>query len=88
MSLFQNYRSDPQGSNFTRKRTFGSEVASGSLGCTFCVFGKPPCLCDCSFQVGDMVSIIDMPKVEETMWWRGKKGFEVSQFSENACKHK
>ena len=28
-------------------------------------------------QVGDIVSIIDMPRAEETVWWRGKKGFEV-----------
>ena len=23
------------------------------------------------------MSIIDMPRAEETIWWRGKKGFEV-----------
>ncbi|KAH8023235.1 hypothetical protein HPB51_011678 [Rhipicephalus microplus] len=31
-----------------------------------------------SFQVGDMVSVIDMPPADESMWWRGKRGFEVS----------
>lgn len=33
-----------------------------------------------SFEVGDMVSVIDMPPPEESTWWRGKKGFEVGFF--------
>ncbi|XP_077563428.1 GTPase-activating protein CdGAPr isoform X2 [Haemaphysalis longicornis] len=33
-----------------------------------------------SFQVGDMVSVIDMPPADESMWWRGKRGFEVGFF--------
>ena len=32
------------------------------------------------FQVGDMISVIDMPPPEETIWWRGKRGFEVGFF--------
>ena len=28
-------------------------------------------------KVGEFVSVIDMPPGEETIWWRGKKGFEV-----------
>ena len=28
-------------------------------------------------QVGDIISIIDMPPKEESQWWRGKKRFEV-----------
>ncbi|XP_029842962.3 uncharacterized protein LOC8041089 isoform X1 [Ixodes scapularis] len=33
-----------------------------------------------SFQVGDMVSVIDMPPADESTWWRGKRGFEVGFF--------
>lgn len=29
------------------------------------------------FQVGDIVSVIDMPPTDDTIWWRGKRGFEV-----------
>lgn len=35
-----------------------------------------PHLC-CSLQVGDIVSVIDMPPKEDTTWWRGKHGFQV-----------
>lgn len=28
-------------------------------------------------QVGDIVSVIDMPPKELTSWWRGKHGFQV-----------
>ncbi|CAL1531763.1 unnamed protein product, partial [Lymnaea stagnalis] len=30
-----------------------------------------------SLQVGDMISVIDMPSAEDTIWWRGKRGFEA-----------
>ncbi|XP_034945409.1 uncharacterized protein CdGAPr isoform X2 [Chelonus insularis] len=33
-----------------------------------------------SFQVGDMISVIDMPPPGESNWWRGKKGFAVGFF--------
>ncbi|KAK7106203.1 hypothetical protein V1264_017487 [Littorina saxatilis] len=33
-----------------------------------------------SLQVGDIVSVIDMPPAEDTIWWRGKRGFEVGFF--------
>ncbi|XP_059176318.1 uncharacterized protein LOC131956003 isoform X2 [Physella acuta] len=33
-----------------------------------------------SLQVGDMISVIDMPSAEDTIWWRGKRGFEVGFF--------
>ncbi|XP_076322325.1 uncharacterized protein LOC143231655 isoform X3 [Tachypleus tridentatus] len=33
-----------------------------------------------SFEVGDMISVIDMPPPEESTWWRGKRGFEVGFF--------
>ncbi|XP_067874849.1 rho GTPase-activating protein 33-like [Heterodontus francisci] len=33
-----------------------------------------------SFQVGDIVSVIDMPPKEDTTWWRGKNGFQVGFF--------
>ncbi|XP_065055812.1 GTPase-activating protein CdGAPr-like isoform X2 [Rhopilema esculentum] len=33
-----------------------------------------------SLEVGEFVSVIDMPPGEETIWWRGKKGFEVGFF--------
>ncbi|KAK2153627.1 hypothetical protein LSH36_291g07014 [Paralvinella palmiformis] len=33
-----------------------------------------------SLEVGDIISIIDMPPKEESQWWRGKKGFEVGFF--------
>jgi len=33
-----------------------------------------------SFQVGDMISVIDMPPPDESIWWRGKRGFEVGFF--------
>eukprot|EP00069_Balaena_mysticetus_P019465 bmy_12299T0 len=31
-----------------------------------------------SFEVGDIVSVIDMPPTEDRSWWRGKRGFQVS----------
>uniref|UniRef100_A0A3P8T124 Rho GTPase-activating protein 32 n=1 Tax=Amphiprion percula TaxID=161767 RepID=A0A3P8T124_AMPPE len=31
-------------------------------------------------QVGDIVSVIDMPPKEDTTWWRGKHGFQVGFF--------
>ncbi|XP_075224893.1 GTPase-activating protein CdGAPr isoform X2 [Lycorma delicatula] len=33
-----------------------------------------------SFDIGDMISVIDMPPPEESAWWRGKKGFLVGFF--------
>ena len=30
-----------------------------------------------TLEVGEFLSVIDMPPAEETIWWRGKKGFEV-----------
>ncbi|GCB60734.1 hypothetical protein scyTo_0012792 [Scyliorhinus torazame] len=30
-----------------------------------------------SFEVGDIVSVIDMPPKDDTTWWRGKHGFQV-----------
>ncbi|CAH1263944.1 ARHGAP32 [Branchiostoma lanceolatum] len=33
-----------------------------------------------SLEVGDIVSVIDMPPTHETLWWRGKKGYEVGFF--------
>ena len=30
-----------------------------------------------SSQVGDIISVIDMPPSDDTIWWRGKRGFEV-----------
>ncbi|XP_051535335.1 rho GTPase-activating protein 32-like isoform X2 [Myxocyprinus asiaticus] len=33
-----------------------------------------------SFEVGDIVSVIDMPLKEATGWWRGKRGFQVGFF--------
>lgn len=32
------------------------------------------------FQVGDMISVIDMPPPGESTWWRGKHGFAVGFF--------
>ena len=29
---------------------------------------------------GDMISVIDMPATDESVWWRGKRGFEVGFF--------
>lgn len=31
-------------------------------------------------QVGDMISVIDMPPPGESTWWRGKHGFAVGFF--------
>nr|XP_024214488.1 GTPase-activating protein CdGAPr isoform X2 [Halyomorpha halys] len=36
-----------------------------------------------SFQIGDMISVIDMPPAEESVWWRGKRGFVVGFFPSN-----
>ncbi|XP_069803337.1 rho GTPase-activating protein 33 isoform X2 [Dendropsophus ebraccatus] len=33
-----------------------------------------------SFEVGDIVSVIDMPPQEDTSWWRGKHSFQVGFF--------
>lgn len=29
-------------------------------------------------QLGDLISVIDMPESSKSIWWRGKRGFEVS----------
>ena len=34
-----------------------------------------------SLDVGNMISVIDMPPKEESVWWRGKKEFEVCIYS-------
>ncbi|XP_019896901.2 rho GTPase-activating protein 33 isoform X2 [Esox lucius] len=33
-----------------------------------------------SIEVGDILSVIDMPPKEDTSWWRGKHGFQVGFF--------
>ncbi|MFT7800689.1 rho GTPase-activating protein 33-like isoform X2, partial [Arapaima gigas] len=33
-----------------------------------------------SIEVGDILSVIDMPPKEDTTWWRGKHGFQVGFF--------
>ncbi|XP_033110482.1 rho GTPase-activating protein 33-like isoform X2 [Anneissia japonica] len=33
-----------------------------------------------TLQVGDIVSVIDMPPSEDSLWWHGKRGFEVGFF--------
>ncbi|XP_056617670.1 rho GTPase-activating protein 33 isoform X2 [Triplophysa dalaica] len=33
-----------------------------------------------SIEVGDILSVIDMPPKEDTTWWRGKQGFQVGFF--------
>ncbi|ODM89527.1 GTPase-activating protein CdGAPr, partial [Orchesella cincta] len=33
-----------------------------------------------AFEVGDMISVIDMPEKSESIWWRGKRGFHVGFF--------
>ena len=33
-----------------------------------------------SLEVGNMISVIDMPPVDESSWWRGKKELEVGFF--------
>ncbi|XP_051966152.1 rho GTPase-activating protein 32-like isoform X2 [Xyrauchen texanus] len=39
-----------------------------------------------SFEVGDIVSVIDMPLKEDTGWWRGKHGFQVGFFPSECVK--
>ncbi|XP_050540334.1 GTPase-activating protein CdGAPr [Daktulosphaira vitifoliae] len=36
-----------------------------------------------SFDVGDIISVIDMPPPEDSTWWRGKHGFLVGFFPSN-----
>lgn len=38
-------------------------------------------VCLSAAQVGDIVSVIDMPPKEDTGWWRGKHGFQVNHCS-------
>jgi len=33
-----------------------------------------------SLEVGNMISVIDMPPIDESSWWRGKKALEVGFF--------
>lgn len=39
-----------------------------------------------SLEVGDMISVIDMAPPGESMWWRGKRGFQVGFFPQH-CVH-
>ncbi|PRD36182.1 UNVERIFIED_CONTAM: Rho GTPase-activating protein 33 [Trichonephila clavipes] len=36
-----------------------------------------------SLEVGDIISVIDMPPPKESSWWRGKKGFQVTSKKNN-----
>lgn len=33
-----------------------------------------------NLEVGDMISVIDMASPGESIWWRGKRGFQVASF--------
>ncbi|XP_059424407.1 rho GTPase-activating protein 33-like isoform X4 [Carassius carassius] len=39
-----------------------------------------------SIEVGDILSVIDMPPKEDTTWWRGKHGFQVGFFPSECVK--
>ncbi|XP_015837773.1 GTPase-activating protein CdGAPr isoform X1 [Tribolium castaneum] len=39
-----------------------------------------------NLEVGDMISVIDMAAPGESMWWRGKRGFQVGFFPQH-CVH-
>ncbi|CAH1997080.1 unnamed protein product [Acanthoscelides obtectus] len=39
-----------------------------------------------NLEVGDMISVIDMASPGESMWWRGKRGFQVGFFPQY-CVH-
>ncbi|KAL3270583.1 hypothetical protein HHI36_021120 [Cryptolaemus montrouzieri] len=39
-----------------------------------------------NLEVGDMISVIDMANPGESMWWRGKRGFQVGFFPQH-CVH-
>lgn len=64
---------------YIKQTTFKTVPCSGIIGKgvlprQFSLYNK-----DCLIlQVGDIVSVIDMHAAEDTMWWRGKRGFEVN----------
>lgn len=39
-----------------------------------------------NLEVGDMISVIDMASPGESVWWRGKRGFQVGFFPQH-CVH-
>ncbi|XP_018333981.1 GTPase-activating protein CdGAPr isoform X2 [Agrilus planipennis] len=39
-----------------------------------------------NLEVGDMISVIDMTSPAESVWWRGKRGFQVGFFPQH-CVH-
>lgn len=39
-----------------------------------------------NLEVGDMISVIDMASPAESVWWRGKRGFQVGFFPQH-CVH-
>ena len=39
-----------------------------------------------TFEVGDIVSVIDMPPKVLSTWWRGKHGFQVGLFPGHCVK--
>ncbi|XP_031329865.1 GTPase-activating protein CdGAPr isoform X2 [Photinus pyralis] len=39
-----------------------------------------------SLEVGDMISVIDMASPAESIWWKGKRGFQVGFFPQH-CVH-
>lgn len=51
------------------------EPIDDNLSASFCFIHFH--LACCFLQVGDIVSVIDMPPKEDTTWWRGKHGFQV-----------
>ena len=34
-----------------------------------------------SLDIGNMISLIDMPPKEESAWWRGKKEFQANEIN-------
>lgn len=57
----------------------------GSLDVCFVLYLSSLC---CSLQVGDIVSVIDMPPKEDTTWWRGKHGFQVCYLQKTLQKNR
>ncbi|XP_055342347.1 LOW QUALITY PROTEIN: uncharacterized protein LOC129590925 [Paramacrobiotus metropolitanus] len=72
---------DNRGFHLVACASDGSAINTPAVAAVHVVKRYVPQLDDeLALEVGDMISVIDMPAGEESMWWRGKKELEVGFF--------
>lgn len=59
-----------------------SDINTPAIGAAFVIkkHNKSDVETEISLEIGELVSVIEMPPVNESFYWKGKKGFEVGFF--------